>query len=374
MAILNVSELTEGMITLAPIVTKRGQSIAKEGTVLTDQLISKLTFYKIETVDVDIPEPEPDIFLDSEPEPEPLPQKEVMSDSISYMQRLKTSPKFQMFQSDYALNIEYLKENFEAIIAGAGDECADMLLENVETLFRSKTSLELFDMLHLMRSVDDTIFAHSLNVALTSRAIGKWLKLPKEDLNVLTVAGVLHDIGKTQIPEEVLNKPGKYTDEEWEMVKSHPLQGKSILADKGFDPRIIKAALQHHERFDGSGYPRGLFGDEIDDFAAIIAIADVYDAMTAARSYREPLCSFQVIAEFEKEGIKKYNTSYILTFLERIANTYNNSRVILSNGKPGRVVYINKHSLSRPVIELDGGEILDLSNPKNSDISIKSML
>ncbi|MCF0127288.1 MAG: HD-GYP domain-containing protein [Pseudobutyrivibrio sp.] len=374
MAILNVSELTEGMITLAPIVTKRGQSIAKEGTVLTDQLISKLTFYKIETVEVDIPEPEPDIFLESEPEPEPVPQKEVMSDSISYMQRLKTSPKFQMFQSDYALNIEYLKENFEAIIAGAGDECADMLLENVETLFRSKTSLELFDMLHLMRSVDDTVYAHSLNVALTSRAIGKWLKLPKEDLNVLTVAGVLHDIGKTQIPEEVLNKPGKYTDEEWEMVKSHPLQGKSILADKGFDPRIIKAALQHHERFDGSGYPRGLFGDEIDDFAAIIAIADVYDAMTAARSYREPLCSFQVIAEFEKEGIKKYNTSYILTFLERIANTYNNSRVILSNGKAGRVVYINKNSLSKPVIEMDGGEILDLSNPKNSDISIKSML
>ena len=374
MAMMTVNKLEPGMVALSPIVTKRGQVIAKEGTELNSQLIAKLTFYKIDEVDVKVPEIKIETVVEPEEEIVPVAKKAYVSDTITYMQRLKASPKFQQFQTDYALNIEYLKENFEAIIAGADSDCADMLLENVESLFRGKTSLELFDMLHLMRTVNDTVYAHSLNVALTSRAIGKWLKLPKDDLDCLTVAGVLHDIGKTQIPSDILNKPGKSTDEEWELVKSHPLMGNRILKNKGFDNRIPTAALQHHERFDGSGYPRGLTAYEIDDFASIIAIADVYDAMTSARSHRDPLCSFQVIAEFEKEGIKKYNASYILTFLERIANTYNNSRVILSDARVGRVVYINKRNLSRPVIELDSGEMLDLSSSANRGITIHSIL
>ena len=114
--------------------------------------------------------------------------------------------------------------------------------------------------------------------------------------------------------------------------------------------------------------------DEIDDFASIVAIADVYDAMTTARAHRDPLCSFQVISEFEKEGLQTFNTKYILTFLERIANTYNNSRVILNNAKTGRVVYINKSSLSRPVVQLDNGEIINLADNAFSDIYIKSIL
>ena len=157
-------------------------------------------------------------------------------------------------------------------------------------------------------------------------------------------------------------------------MKTHPVLGKKILNDKGFDPRILYAALQHHERADGSGYPRGLEEDEIDDFASIVAIADVYDAMTTARAHRDPLCSFQVISEFEKEGLQTFNTKYILTFLERIANTYNNSRVMLNNAKTGRVVYIYKSSLSRPVVQLDNGEIINLADNAFSDIYIKSIL
>jgi HD-GYP domain-containing protein (c-di-GMP phosphodiesterase class II) len=114
--------------------------------------------------------------------------------------------------------------------------------------------------------------------------------------------------------------------------------------------------------------------DEIDDFACVIAIADVYDAMTSARAHREPLCSFQVISQFEKEGLNKYRTKYILTFLERIANAYNNSRVMLNNAKTGRVVYINKSSLSRPVIQLDNGEIINLADSAYNNIFIKSIL
>ncbi|MCR5416119.1 MAG: HD-GYP domain-containing protein [Pseudobutyrivibrio sp.] len=369
---LSVSELKPGMIVAEPIITKRGQSISKEGTELTNQLIAKLTFYKIEEVCVEDTKTAPVDEVDFDEKP--VEAKETVSSQITYTQRLKASPDFQKFQTDYALNLSYLKENFEAIIAGMGADCTEMLLENTEPLYKSKTALELFDMLANMHTLEDPIYAHSINVAIIARSIGKWLKYPREDLDTLTVCGLLHDIGKTQVPDEILNKPGKYTDEERDIMRSHPKLGAKILKGKGFDSRVISAALQHHERADGSGYPRGLTDDEIDEFASIIAIADAYDGMTCARSHREPMCSFQVIEEFENEGLKKFHTKYILTFLERIANTYNNSRIILNNAKTGRVVYINKSNLSRPVIQLDSGEILNLADSKSAGLFIKAIL
>lgn len=391
MITLTVDNLTPGMIVASPIVTKRGQTISKPGEKLTPQLIAKLSFYKIDVVTVEgqasapvdteavakKSNPKPD---DKKAEPQNTnkldkPKEESrVSDQITYSQRLKQSSHFQKFQSDYALNIANLKEHFNSIIAGGNADCCTDLLEQCEALFKSKTTLELFDMLANMRNLEDPIYSHSLNVGLIARCIGKWLHLSKSDLNTLTLAGLLHDIGKTQIPEDILNKPGKYTDEEFATMKTHPLLGKKILNGKGFDSRILAAALQHHERSDGSGYPRGLMEDEIDDFAAIIAIADVYDAMTSARAHRDPLCSFQVINQFEKDGLNKYHTKYVLTFLEHMANTYNNSRVMLNTAKTGRVVYINKSDLSRPVIQLDSGEIISLADNQHKDLYIKSIL
>ncbi|MBO5617854.1 MAG: HD-GYP domain-containing protein [Pseudobutyrivibrio sp.] len=391
MITLTVDNLTPGMIVASPIVTKRGQTISKPGEKLTPQLIAKLSFYKIDVVTVEgqasapvdteavakKSNPKPD---DKKAEPQNTnkldkPKEESrVSDQITYSQRLKQSSHFQKFQSDYALNIANLKEHFNSIIAGGNADCCTDLLEQCEALFKSKTTLELFDMLANMRNLEDPIYSHSLNVGLIARCIGKWLHLSKSDLNTLTLAGLLHDIGKTQIPEDILNKPGKYTDEEFATMKTHPLLGKKILNGKGFDSRILAATLQHHERSDGSGYPRGLMEDEIDDFAAIIAIADVYDAMTSARAHRDPLCSFQVINQFEKDGLNKYHTKYVLTFLEHMANTYNNSRVMLNTAKTGRVVYINKSDLSRPVIQLDSGEIISLADNQHKDLYIKSIL
>ena len=116
----------------------------------------------------------------------------------------------------------------------------------------------------------------------------------------------------------------------------------------------------------------GLSGEYIDDFALVIAIADVYDAMTAARAYRAPLCPFQVIESFEKEGLQKYKPKYILTFLNRIANTYQSNRVMLSNGKSGNIVLLNDKHLSKPIVELSDGSFLDLSS--QNEISIVAVL
>ncbi len=392
---LSVKELKPGMVVEKPIVTKRGQTIAKVGTKLDSKLIARLNFYKIEEVTVDtdkigeapvpleiepVPEPPKE---EPKPEPKPEPKEEPkeepkkeetpkIRESMSYTSKLQSDKEFQEFQINYSANMAALEDSFDTIIFGDGNISEDELITHCESLFAGKTSIQLFDLLHCMKSIDDSVYAHSINVALISRAIGKWLKLPREELNELTIAGLLHDIGKAEIPDEILNKAGKLTDEEFDLIKSHALKGSKLLKKAGFDSDIQFAALQHHERSDGSGYPRGLESDEISDFAAIIAIADVYDAMTSARSYRKPMCAFQVIAAFEDEGLQKYNTKYILTFLERIANAYQNSMVILSDGRRGKVVYINKSRLSRPIIQVEDDKMIDLSH--ESGLTITSVL
>lgn len=369
-------DLLPGMVTAIPVRTKRGQLIINPNVELTHALISRLEFYGIASVQIienkqaAAPKEEPKdpaYFPAKEPAPVPSP----VSDA-SYSQKLKSSPEFQRFQVDFTLRSQDLKNCFDAYLSGGGTvNKEDLLSKTISLVGPKQTTLDVFDMLHNMRQVNDSTYAHSLNVAIISRIIGKWLHFSKEELDTLTLAGLLHDIGKTKIPDEVLNKDGKLTDEEFQMIRNHPKYGYDILKSQPLNSHIKKAALMHHERCDGSGYPMGLTMDEIDDYALIIAIADVYDAMTAARSYRAPLCPFEVIAEFEKDGLQKYKPKYILTFLENIANAYQNNRVMLNDGTSARIVLLNHRRLSKPLVQLDNGACIDL---EKSPLYIKAII
>lgn len=369
-------DLLPGMVTAIPVRTKRGQLIINPNVELTRTLISRLEFYGIASVQItenkqvatpmETPK-DPAYFPAKSPVSTPSP----VSDA-SYSQKLKSSPEFQRFQVDFTLRSQDLKNCFDAYLSDGGTVNKEELLSKTISLVSPKqTTLDVFDMLHNMRQVNDSTYAHSLNVAIISRIIGKWLHFSNEELDTLTLAGLLHDIGKTKIPDEVLNKDGKLTDEEFQMIRNHPKYGYDILKSQPLNSHIKKAALMHHERCDGSGYPMGLTMEEIDDYALIIAIADVYDAMTAARSYRAPLCPFEVIAEFEKDGLQKYKPKYILTFLENIANAYQNNRVMLSDGTSARIVLLNHRRLSKPLVQLDDGACIDL---EKSPLYIKAII
>ena len=369
-------DLLPGMVTAIPVRTKRGQLIINPNVELTRTLISRLEFYGIASVQItenkqvatpmETPK-DPAYFPAKSPVSAPSP----VSDA-SYSQKLKSSPEFQRFQVDFTLRSQDLKNCFDAYLSDGGTVNKEELLSKTISLVSPKqTTLDVFDMLHNMRQVNESTYAHSLNVAIISRIIGKWLHFSNEELDTLTLAGLLHDIGKTKIPDEVLNKDGKLTDEEFQMIRNHPKYGYDILKSQPLNSHIKKAALMHHERCDGSGYPMGLTMEEIDDYALIIAIADVYDAMTAARSYRAPLCPFEVIAEFEKDGLQKYKPKYILTFLENIANAYQNNRVMLSDGTSARIVLLNHRRLSKPLVQLDDGACIDL---EKSPLYIKAII
>lgn len=369
-------DLLPGMVTATPVRTKRGQLIINPNVELTRTLISRLEFYGIVSVQI-TEDKQAAAPMETPKDPAYFPAKSPVSapspvSDASYSQKLKSSPEFQRFQVDFTLRSQDLKNCFDAYLSDGGTVNKEELLSKTISLVGPKqTTLDVFDMLHNMRQVNDSTYAHSLNVAIISRIIGKWLHFSNEELDTLTLAGLLHDIGKTKIPDEVLNKDGKLTDEEFQMIRNHPKYGYDILKSQPLNSHIKKAALMHHERCDGSGYPMGLTMEEIDDYALIIAIADVYDAMTAARSYRAPLCPFEVIAEFEKDGLQKYKPKYILTFLENIANAYQNNRVMLSDGTSARIVLLNHRRLSKPLVQLDDGACIDL---EKSPLYIKAII
>lgn len=138
-----------------------------------------------------------------------------------------------------------------------------------------------------IRKHDDYTFAHSVNVCVLSTLIGALLGYNQRMLYELSLGSLLHDIGKTQVPAEILNKPSSLTDEEFELVKAHSEIGFEILRHtQSFSVVPMHAAFQHHEKYDGSGYPRHLAGKEIHEYARIVAIADVYDALTSDRAYK----------------------------------------------------------------------------------------
>jgi putative nucleotidyltransferase with HDIG domain len=194
-----------------------------------------------------------------------------------------------------------------------------------------------------------------------------------QDERVLaTTCGLFHDIGKLTIPDSITKKPDKLTDEEYKIMKNHTVAGFQLLQKQDVDDHIKNAALMHHEKCDGSGYPLGLKGDKIDPYAKLVAIADVYDAMTSARVYRGALCPFTVIEVFEDEGLSKYDVVYIMTFLENVINTYIDNMVQLSDGRKGIIKWIDKQNLSKPMVQLLDGTFLELA--KHKDLKIVKIL
>ena len=290
--------------------------------------------------------------------------------------RTQDTEEFKVFNKVYLDSIDSLKDTFNNVVMKNEEIDKDAILEDVQNVVsKSRNSIHIIDMLQCMRGYNDVTYVHSMNVALLSNMIGRIIypDIRDEELDVLTLAGLLHDIGKMMIPDEIINKKGRLTESEYNIVKTHVLHGNNILKNLNLDPRIAEVAMRHHERCDGSGYPGGYRREQTEPFARIVAIADTYDAMTSDRVYRPAICPFDVIHMFEREGIIKYDTEYLLPFLEKAVQAYINADVKLTTDEIGRVIMINQNRFSRPVVKV-GNEFYDLAEKENAGISIDKVI
>lgn len=346
-----------GMCLSKDVFNSAGQLLVSEGTEINEKVKEMLSFYSIMKITV------------YEKEPSANVAQAINIDTVTYSQRIKRSERFLEFKKTLSSNVKKFQSDVTTFVNKTGDiDLRKLSEEPYSVLSKSDTTISVFDMLHNIDDFEDSTYSHSLNVALISNVIGHWMNYSSSDIETLTLAGLLHDIGKLMVPEDILKKPEKLTDEEFQLIQLHPIMGYELVKDEPIDNRIKEAILKHHEKCDGSGYPSMLKGDNIHDFAKIVTIADVYDAMTSKRSYRDALCPFEVIRLFEDEGFQKYDAKILINFLERIGQAYINNSVQLSDGRHGEIILLNKNALSRPVIKVKNG-VIDLSKVHNLSIA-----
>ena len=301
-----------GMCISKDVFNSAGQLLVAEGTETNRKVKEMLTFYSVMKISV----------YDKEIITE-VNQTSPVINTDTYSKRIKNSKQFHEFKKSLSANVKQFQSDIITFVNKTDDiDLKNLKKEPYTVLSKSDTTISVFDMLHNIEDYNDSTYSHSLNVALISNVIGNWIGYNEQDLEVLTLAGLLHDIGKLMIPEDILKKPDKLTDEEFQLIKLHPIMGYDLIKDEDLDPRIKEAVLKHHERCDGSGYPSMLKGDNINEFAKIIAIADIYDAMTSKRSYREALCPFEVIRLFEDEGFQKYDATFNLVMDDKVKLSY----------------------------------------------------
>lgn len=254
--------------------------------------------------------------------------------------------------------------------SGNLDACL-MSAKNIvqQILSSQEVSLDLVD----LRTFDDYTYRHSVNVAVLATIVGAEFSLQESELCDLCVAALFHDLGKTQIPPNILNKPGRLTAEEYEIMKTHARLSYEMVKDR-FDisAKSKVGILYHHENEDGTGYPAGLEGEELHLFAKIIHLVDVYDALTSLRPYKKP---FPVC-----ESIEYIMGGYGILFDKKVVDTFMSCvpvypvgcDVTLSDGRRALVVENHKQMILRPRIRLYSGEELDLgSEEKNHEVTIK---
>lgn len=346
-----------GMVSAEAVYTSTDHLVIQSNMVLTEEIIAKLKHYAIGGIKV---------YVQEEGNSEAEVPFEL--NGPTYFQRVQDSEEFKEFDAEFTGCVDEFKSSLNDFVTKSTDGLVDNMLNDVRALLgKTRNPLHLLDMLQCMREYDDSTYTHSMNVAMVCNVIGNWLRMSIDELNVLVTCGLLHDIGKLRVDPQIITKPGKLTNEEYEQIKYHTRYGYEILKDKNLDERVKLAALQHHERYDGKGYPLRLSGDQTEYFSSIVAVADVYDAMTADRCYRKGVCPFAVIEMMERDK-HSYNPEVLYLFMERTIEAYVNTEVLLSNGEKGKVVLLNKSFLSRPVVITEKGISYDLSKDFNLQI------
>ncbi len=309
-----------------------------KGQILNNTYIKRITYHNIEGAYV-----ESEAFADIDVEP--YIDDKLTSDSLSQINDIY----FEFRMSSGKITTNNIKK-LSSIVDGLITELLD----------KDDLSYNVVD----FKNYDTYTFQHCLNVAILSISTGISLKLSERQLHDLGMAGLLHDIGKMTIPVEILNKPGKLTDEEYEIMKTHPISAAELLKNYVSND-IIRAIEGHHEKLDGTGYPYGRKADNIHYYSKILAICDVYDALTSDRSYRTAAFPSEVIEYIMGCGDTHFDHEILSHFIKIIVAYPVGTFVKLSNDRLAVVVKNYTENIMRPIIRIinpDGtvGDDIDL--------------
>lgn len=349
--------LKPGMRIDQTIVDGTDRVLIARGTFLDDYLIKGLRKLGVSGVYIREGEEEVDEQLRF------LEEDEIAPETLKTIERLKVADrsKVQISESvraQVAEGISYLCKNTDS------EQFEDIARNITDDLMRAidKNNAIAVD-IGILKVSDEYTFKHSVDVATMAMIIAKKLGMSKKEIYDVGIAGLLHDIGKSKISNEILNKPGRLTEEEFAVMKTHATQGYQILKNKrGIKNEIKLAVLQHHEKINGAGYPCGVLADKICPYAKIIAVADIYDALVTERPYKNGFSQRDAV-EMIMTMTEELDIDSLRGFMRSVILYPVGSTVELSNGECAKVVENYETSILRPkVVGLKSGKVYDLTN------------
>ncbi|MGM0379493.1 MAG: HD-GYP domain-containing protein [Bacillota bacterium] len=221
-----------------------------------------------------------------------------------------------------------------------------------------------------LKKYDNYTFEHSLRVSILAANIGKWFGYPKDIVEELAQAGLLFDIGKMKLPESILKNKHNLTEAQMEVYQRHPQLGYNVLLKTpGTSQGVKYTCLQHHENVDGTGYPLRLRSGQIHQYAKIISVCHTFDELISEKPYGKGLSKIQAYEYLNWNTNTKFDATVVYVFLKKISEYMIAKKVILNNGKKGKIIYNDTNFPTKPTVRLNSGQIVDLSKTKNLKIT-----
>ncbi|WP_199616874.1 HD-GYP domain-containing protein [Paenibacillus alkalitolerans] len=347
MATVAVSMLKSGERLIEEVHTALGGLLLEKGRVLSPRDVEILRAFMVRYVVIEV--------KNAEIEPEPS------GDSNS---EVETNDDLLSFYKEYDGMYRVLKRLFALAATGGALPILDMR-NQLEQLLSQIHFYNLLTFTPRRSGIQDYLIHNSIMVALSSYQLARWCGYPQKDWIPVALAGLLHDVGNVRIDDDILLKPNRLTNNEYEELKKHTIIGYNILKNvAGLNDGVKLCCLQHHEREDGTGYPLGVKGDKIHFYAKTIAVTDMFHAMTTHREYKKASSPYLVLEQLMKEAFGKLDPGIVQTFINKVTEFHNGTVVRLNDNAIGEIVFTDRNNPTRPMVSVNG-KIINLAQERS---------
>ncbi|MCL2070853.1 MAG: HD domain-containing protein [Oscillospiraceae bacterium] len=293
------------------------------------------------------------------PKDSPKPGKKIELEIVGakiFQDKLRVE-KFKKTIEEYNITKD-IAENMINTAAETGKvdkKQGEEITRNIQKQVNSTETALVLRAINQIRSADEYLHTHCMNVAYLNGLIGKWLEFDEIRQNELVETGLFHDLGKTQIAPEIMQKVEPLEASEFDEMKKHPVLALEMLMKSGMrNKAVLEGVIQHHERVNGTGYPKGLAANDICEYARITAISDTYDAMVTRRVHAESHSPFRILHEFEQGSYSELDFRYVNVFISCMVEELKGKEIIMNDGREAIVLYVNPSRLLYPIVEIDG--------------------
>ena len=353
---MRTRQLQPGMKLDHPVVDRLGRNLVARGAVLDEYMISSMIQMGIMSVYIQID----DGISEEENTLSISPAAQENIEKLRTEDRAKVTLSASV-RERVATGIQFIYNNPESPeMNKATNYIADSLMDSINN--NNAIAIDI----SALKTSDEYTFKHSVDVATISMIVAKQQGMNTNQIREIGVAGLLHDIGKTKIPTNILNKPGKLNNQEFEIMKQHSLFGYQMVKDRpDVSEEVSLAILEHHEKINGSGYPMGITLEQICPYARILTVSDIYDALVTERPYKSAYSQRDAV-EIIMSMTREVDINAMKAFLESMILYPVDSIVELSNGEKARVVKNIPHYILRPtVVGLTSGKVYALGEDLN---------